>query len=152
MKKKTDWVKIKSENVTNDGVTLKDLAERYGVSFSYLQRKSAKDGWTASRVKYRSLVEGKIEEELATDAASERAAQIKVGKTLLAVGLSAIFGDNPRFKPKNFKEAVSTVKMGAGIVSKNLPKNDENLKTDEIQKTLRDLRKAMQEELPNDSK
>src|SRR3990172_9397832 len=153
MRKKIDWGKIKSEYVTGYSVTLKELAEKYDLSFGYLQRKSANNGWTSSRLEYRSRVEKKVEEELAMDAASERAKLIRIGRALIAIGLEGIAGDNPRLKPKNFKDVLSSVKVGAKIVSDNLPKmgNDGASMSVGSQRTLKDLKEAL-ETPPKDDK
>ena len=140
-------MKIKSEYVTGYGITLKDLAEKYGLSFSYLQRKSANNGWTNSRLEYRSRVEKKVEEELAIDAASEQAELVRIGKTLMGIGLRNIIGENPRFKPKNAGEVLKIIKVGSKIVSDNLTKLEKiggmNRGNEESQKILRDLAKEM---------
>lgn len=48
MAKKYDWIAIKNEYITTD-TTYQELADKYGVSFSSIEKKARKEGWRLDR-------------------------------------------------------------------------------------------------------
>lgn len=54
-----DWKRIKTEYIAG-GISLRELSEKYGVSFSTIQKKSMEEKWGDLRKKSRRKVEEKI--------------------------------------------------------------------------------------------
>ena len=54
-----DWKRIKAEYIAG-GISLRELSEKYGVSFSTIQKKSMEEKWGNLRKKNRRKVEEKI--------------------------------------------------------------------------------------------
>lgn len=65
-----DWKRIKAEYIAG-GVSLRRLSEKYGVSFSTIQKKSMEEKWTVLRKKGRRKTEEKL-----VEAVSEKNAKI----------------------------------------------------------------------------
>lgn len=61
----TDWVKIKAEYLKGN-TTLKELSDKYGVSFSHIQKVSANEKWTDLKKKKGRIAEEKIVEAIAS--------------------------------------------------------------------------------------
>ena len=59
-----DWIKAKSEYV-NGGTTYREIAEKYRVSPSSVEKRASKEGWTAAREKRLQKTARKIEEKAA---------------------------------------------------------------------------------------
>lgn len=51
-KKKFDWVEIEKEYITNQDVTYKELAERFGTTENYIMKKGRKGKWSEKRKKH----------------------------------------------------------------------------------------------------
>ena len=51
-----DWAKIQHEYVTNPQMSLRRIAEKYGISYMTVAKKSKADNWFATRKKYQSNV------------------------------------------------------------------------------------------------
>lgn len=66
-----DWKKIKAEYVRG-GVSYRKLADKYGVSFSTLQKIAAEEKWTDLRKK----TGRKLEEKIAENVASQEAKRV----------------------------------------------------------------------------
>lgn len=59
-----DWTKIKNEYI-NGGITYQALADKYGVSFSTLEKKARGEKWRELKAKQREKVEEKTREKTA---------------------------------------------------------------------------------------
>lgn len=76
------WQRIKNEYIAGEA-TLKELAAKYDVSFSTIQKKSAEEGWRKLRKKKRIKVEEKIIDSVSTKEAEKVVNVISVADKLL---------------------------------------------------------------------
>ena len=60
-----DWKKIKAEYIRDESASYRSLSEKYGVSFSSIQKKAASEKWTDLRKKSCSKAAEKIVESVA---------------------------------------------------------------------------------------
>ena len=49
MDKDVDWLKIKTEYITDPSATYRNLSEKYGVPKTNLERRAKKEGWVSLR-------------------------------------------------------------------------------------------------------
>jgi uncharacterized protein YjcR len=77
-----DWRKIKADYIAG-GTSLRKLAEKYGVSFSTIQKKSMEEKWGELRKKNRRKVEEKIIDSVSTKEAEKAVNIIDVADKLL---------------------------------------------------------------------
>lgn len=77
-----DWRKIKAEYIAG-GTSLRKLAEKYGVSFSTIQKKSMEEKWGNLRKKNRRKVEEKIIDSVSSIEAKKAVDIIDVADKLL---------------------------------------------------------------------
>ena len=77
-----DWRKIKAEYIAG-GTSLRKLAEKYGVSFSTIQKKSMEEKWGNLRKKNRRKVEEKIIDSVSSKEAKKAVDIIDVADKLL---------------------------------------------------------------------
>ena len=71
-----DWLAIKTEYI-NGGISYRKLAEKHGVSASYLMQRATKEGWAKERNQQHSKTEAKAKQktvEKISDALSDAAA------------------------------------------------------------------------------
>lgn len=69
MASKFNWVEIEKEYITTD-TTLKQLSEKYNISFQYMKIKCNKCKWTSKREKYLEKLLDKTTEKIAESTAS----------------------------------------------------------------------------------
>lgn len=77
-----DWRKIKADYIAG-GTSLRKLAEKYGVSFSTIQKKSMEEKWGELRKKNRRKVEEKIIDSVSSKEAQKAVNIIDVADKLL---------------------------------------------------------------------
>ena len=75
-KKKTgrqtyDWTKVQHDYVTNPRMTLRKIAEKYGINYKTVAKRSKADSWFAARKKYQSDVVSKSVAKTANKMARE---------------------------------------------------------------------------------
>lgn len=101
-----DWLKIKSEYVSGN-ISYRKLAEKHGVSASFLMQKAAKEEWSKQRDKQQRKTEAKTKqkaEEKISDALSDEAAlkvQIRAGLFRLAadwIAKQEVIGDTNDYR------------------------------------------------------
>ena len=76
------WKKIKAEYIAG-GISLQKLSEKYGVSFSTIQKKSMEEKWGELRKKNRRKVEEKIIDSVSSKEAEKAVNIIDVADKLL---------------------------------------------------------------------
>lgn len=69
---KTNWVKIKNEYI-NGNVSYRKLAEKHGISFSYLQQKARKEKWVLKRKEQQNKISEKVLQKTAENLAEKEA-------------------------------------------------------------------------------
>ena len=77
-----DWKRIKAEYIAG-GISLQKLADKYGVSFSTIQKKSMEEKWGDLRKKNRRKVEEKIIDSVSSKEAKKAVDIIDVADKLL---------------------------------------------------------------------
>ena len=77
-----DWRKIKADYIAG-GTSLRKLAEKYGVSFSTIQKKSMEEKWGELRKRNRRKVEEKIIDSVSSKEAEKAVNIIDVADKLL---------------------------------------------------------------------
>jgi uncharacterized protein YjcR len=74
-KKDIDWINIKNEYLTTSA-TYQELAIKYGVSFSSIEKKSRKEGWRKDRVEACEVIEKKVRKKITEKVANRIAKKI----------------------------------------------------------------------------
>lgn len=72
-KKKFDWVEIEKEYITNQDVTYKELAERFGTTENYIMKKGNKGKWSEKRKKHFEKILEKTCDKIANKTATKLA-------------------------------------------------------------------------------
>lgn len=80
-----DWTTIKTEYITGS-ISTRKLAEKYGIKYSTLRNRAARDGWCAARYTHKSNIVAKVEQKT-TEAVSDLQAERTL--SLLAAGEKA---------------------------------------------------------------
>lgn len=75
MARKVDWEKIKTEYVTGD-ISVRDIAQKYGVSYTTAKNRATREKWTALRKKHRDSVVRKATQKAATKQANVLAKEL----------------------------------------------------------------------------
>jgi tRNA G10 N-methylase Trm11 len=100
------WQKIKSEYVAGEA-SLRELAEKYGVSFSTIQKKSMEEKWRDLRKKKRRLTEEKVINAVSSKEATKAVNIIDIADKLLdKIGEIAQFVSDP----DSIKKLTSAIK------------------------------------------
>lgn len=102
-----DWKRIKAEYIAG-GKSLRELADKYGVSFSTIQKKSMEEKWGNLRKKNRRLVEEKIIDSVSSKEAKKAVNIVDVADKLLGK-LSEIM-DNIPLDTQSMKHLTSALK------------------------------------------
>ena len=102
-----DWRRIKAEYIA-DGISLRKLSEKYGVSFSTIQKKSMEEKWGNLRKKSRTKVEEKIIESVSNKKAKNAVDIIDVADKLL--GKISEMLDMEVYNTQNIKNLTSALK------------------------------------------
>ena len=103
-----DWKRIKTEYVAG-GTSLRELSEKYGVSFSTIQKKSMEEKWGDLRKKRGRKSEEKIIDALSTKEAKRVAGIVDVADKLLDKIYEMLDMDTP-YNTQNIKNLTSALK------------------------------------------
>lgn len=90
-----NWDEIKSVYVTTD-LSTKDIARKYGVGVSVVQKKCAADGWVAARMAFRAQAAAKAVDQ-AVDVEADRLGKIINAANSMATVIEAMYGDPQQF-------------------------------------------------------
>lgn len=126
-----DWIAIKSEYINTD-ISTRDLARKYGVKYSTLRDRCAREEWSAERAKHTSNVVAKTEQkttEAVSSSQAERIALLMSGGAKAAQLLIKHLEDMEKsgeIRPYEIKATVDAMK---GI--RDLYKTDGNDDTDD---------------------
>lgn len=141
-----DWLKIKNEYV-NGGISYRALAEKYGLSFSTLEKRARAENWTEAKEKHREKIEQKARQE----------AQRKIGKALAdeAAAKSRIRGklikmaekwidqqDEDMADTTDYRRIVQSC-VDMGVFDEEIAKTGDNREEDALSKSLKELAEAM---------
>ncbi|MEG0270562.1 MAG: hypothetical protein RR653_12235 [Clostridia bacterium] len=77
-----DWLKIKAEYISGCG-SMRELAQKHGMSLSAIKRRSAAEGWTANRTETAPIVRQKTVQRIIEKTVEQEATRIA---RLLAIG------------------------------------------------------------------
>jgi transcriptional regulator with XRE-family HTH domain len=102
--KRVDWNKIRAEYIT--GVSQRQLAEKYGVSRTMIERRSRNEKWSSERVAARAKVQEKVIQKTAQKAADNAsiAADIKRKALLLLDRLVDDFAQHTATEHREYNE------------------------------------------------
>ena len=94
-----NWTKIKHEYI-HGGCTYQSLSEKYGVSYSSLEKRARRENWRELKAKQRESIEGKMREKTA-----EKIAEMESDATaaMSRIGLKLV---------KKIEKAVDNLKDG----------------------------------------
>ena len=70
----TDWQKIKTEYIRDTNISTRQLAAKYGVSYSALCQRCAREKWVEARKRKQSILDAKVIERAAEREADRAAA------------------------------------------------------------------------------
>ena len=102
------WQKIKAEYAAG-GISLRKLSEKYGVSFSTIQKKSMEEKWGDLRKKSRRKTEEKIIDTVSSMEAEKATDIIDVADKLLGKIYEMLDTDVP-YNTQNIKNLTSALK------------------------------------------
>lgn len=99
------WVEIENEYVTDirkKPCTLKDLAEKYGISHEHIRKYAMENKWTEKRNKHRTIVQQKTAEKTAEiisdDLSQVTARHLRVSDKLISIIEEALEDENELYK------------------------------------------------------
>ena len=70
----SEWQKIKTEYISNANISTRQLAAKYGVSYSALCQRCAREKWVEARKRKQSILDAKVIERAAEREADRAAA------------------------------------------------------------------------------
>ena len=73
MPERSEWQKIKTEYISNANISTRQLAAKYGISYSALCQRCAREKWVEARKQKQSILDAKVIER-AAEREAERAA------------------------------------------------------------------------------
>ena len=73
MPERSEWQKIKTEYISNANISTRQLAAKYGISYSALCQRCAREKWVEARKRKQSILDAKVIER-AAEREAERAA------------------------------------------------------------------------------
>jgi len=76
-KTKIDWFKAKREFLLNDSMSLKDVAEKYGLSYSKVKRISAKREWFKDKREVKKIISKSLLKESAINVIEKHKSDVK---------------------------------------------------------------------------
>lgn len=94
-----DWKSIKTEYISSE-ISIREIAEKYGVSVSTVKTRSSKEGWVEARKRFRTNVDTKVTQKVEDASARRRArAILKSQQTALKIGavLNKVAGKTDQF-------------------------------------------------------
>ena len=74
MPERSEWQKIKTEYISNANISTRQLAAKYGVSYSALCQRCAREKWVEARKRKQSILDAKVIERAAEREADRAAA------------------------------------------------------------------------------
>lgn len=133
-----NWKKIKAEYIRG-GTSYRKLAEKYGVSFSTIQKVAAKEKWNSSRKKCEDIVEEKIVDSIAEENASKALKIYDVADKLLEKIMfnlenSDVLGSQ---EVKHYTSALKDIKDIKGVKS-DIDLKEQNARIDKLRKEAED--------------
>lgn len=140
-----DWELIKAEYISS-GATLEELSAKYSVSFSTIQKKSAKEKWQKLKQKIGRKTEEKTIEKISSNAAKKAISIISAADTVLDKTMGLI----------NSLEVtdIDTLKSAATILKILKEVKDVKSEADarEQEARINKLRKEAEDDTPEDRK
>ena len=74
MPERSEWQKIKTEYISNANISTRQLAAKYGISYSALCQRCAREKWVEARKQKQSILDAKVVERAAEREADRAAA------------------------------------------------------------------------------
>ena len=74
MPERSEWQKIKTEYISNANISIRQLAAKYGISYSALCQRCAREKWVEARKQKQSILDAKVIERAAEREADRAAA------------------------------------------------------------------------------
>ena len=133
-----DWLKVKTDYLTNGSYTLEDVAKKHGINYSYLRFVAGKENWSEDREKIMQKTSDRIAEAIPETLADVKLRHARIGRNLQSTGLIAILGDKDKglngIKPTNFGEAVNAIVKGINLERVSLGLNEKEVQDEVYQK------------------
>lgn len=111
-----DWKRIKAEYIAG-GVSLRRLSEKYGVSFSTIQKKSMEEKWSILRKKGRRKAEEKIIEAVVSKEVEKATNIANVADKLLDKIAEVLGGVTTTQDIRNLTSALKDIREIKGVKS-----------------------------------
>ncbi len=106
-----DWLKIKSEYV-NGNISLRNLAEKCGVSYSTLAKVAANERWSelreSQRIKTESKTNQKTQEKISDALSDEAAAKVKIRAGLVKLAADWVSSQEKIEDTNDFRRMVQS--------------------------------------------
>ena len=116
MAKRINWVKIKTEYITNPDTSFSILSKKYKVSEQSLTKHSVAENWVAEREKSLTEIQGKLTEQVQMDIASYQARKFQDGMRMVDKALPAL-EQAERISPLT---AATTIQIGHKMATEAL--------------------------------
>ena len=104
-----DWKRIKAEYIAG-GISLRELSEKHGVSFSTIQKKSMEEKWGELRKKSRIKSEEKIIDAVISKEVKKATNIVAVADKLLGKISDMLDSDVSAYNTQNIKNLTSALK------------------------------------------
>jgi uncharacterized protein YjcR len=130
-----DWNKIKAEYIAG-GTSYRELAERYGVSFSTLKEHARREKWTDLREKARQKADMKFA-NLMGDKQANRSAKIEEVADMLLDKITEMLGNN-NYGVNGVKQLTSALKDIKDIkgIKSDIDLKEQNARIDKLRKEI----------------
>ena len=119
---KINWLQVQKEYISDESISHKDIAEKYGVTREQVSRMAIRNKWTELREKTRQEVTRRLPETAGEELSKINARHIQTARILQTVGMRAILGDTEhnvaQLHPKTFDQARNAVETGVTIERK----------------------------------
>ncbi len=107
-KKTNDWEKIKAEYITTD-ISLRDLADKYGIPMSCVGRRASLEKWSQERKKHKNKVVKEVVQKVQKSQANELAKKMKT-----VIGLRGVI-DKALEDADQFSRWIISEGLGDGV-------------------------------------
>ena len=102
-KKKVDWHRVKGEYIAG-GISQRDLAKKHKIPWSTLQKRAAREGWTAQRTDACAIVVEKVVQETAQKKADNATLAADIKRKGLII-LDSLFDDFAAVRATEHRES-----------------------------------------------
>ncbi len=115
---KINWTEAKLEYISDETVSYREIASKYGVNQATVAKRGKRDDWATLRRQLQAEGKQKTIEKVGDSIAEVNARHIESARLLQETGINPI--KNKSFKPRSFDQALRSFDKGVEIERKAL--------------------------------